>query len=80
MADRATPTASQVMSLVEQYALARIMENASFPTRGQRDNPVCVASHERARCESERLAAAIARSVDAMEQAAVGTSPKPGDR
>jgi hypothetical protein len=53
-AQQPSPLVLEVMSLVERYVVARIMENASVPTRSQRGNEFCEASHERARRESER--------------------------
>jgi alkylhydroperoxidase family enzyme len=73
VAEPIPPTADEIMSLVQQYALARIMENASVPTRRQRDSDFCVASHERARRESERVDAEIRRALAALERAGATT-------
>lgn len=53
------PTRADLMSLIYQYALARLMANASVPTKGQRTVSAIVAGHERDEREVARLEAEI---------------------
>jgi hypothetical protein len=68
-----------IMSLVREYALTRIMENASVPTKNQRKNPAVVAMHQRYRDDSARLeseiAAALAVLTSSVQEA--GADPMP---
>ncbi len=52
---QARPTRAEIMSLVRLYALARITQNASTPSKRQRENATIVELHERDRREVERL-------------------------
>lgn len=53
------PTRAHIMSLVHQYALARIMANVSVPTKSQREVDAIVAGHERDEREVARLEAEL---------------------
>lgn len=57
------PTHAEIMSLIYRYALARLMANASVPTRGQRKVAVIVAGHERDEREVARLEDEIAAAL-----------------
>lgn len=77
MADQLGPAGDKIMTLVYEYALARILQNVSVPTKSQRNNEFCVASHDRARQESDRLEAELYRAIAALEHAAGVTGSNP---
>lgn len=54
------PTRNEVMSLIHQYALARIVANASVPTKSQSES---TSWHERDEQEVARLEAEIAAAL-----------------
>jgi hypothetical protein len=57
------PTHAELMSLIYRYALARIMANASVPTKSQREVAAIVAGHERDEREVARLETEIATAL-----------------
>jgi hypothetical protein len=57
------PGRDEIMSLIQQYALARIMANASVPTKRGREVDAIVASHERDEREVARLSSEIAAAL-----------------
>lgn len=48
-------TVADIMALVHRYALARIAENASVPTKRQHDNPTIVRWHQEYRDKAANL-------------------------
>ena len=57
------PTHAEVMTLISEYVAARLIANATVPTKSQRDVPSIVAGHERDEREVARLRAEIAAAL-----------------
>jgi hypothetical protein len=62
-ADADVPTRDEVMSLISQYAAARLIANTTVPTKNQREVAAIVAGHERDEREVARLWAEIAAAL-----------------
>jgi len=58
-------TRAEIMSLVRQYALARIVQNISTPTRRGRESTAIVEAHARDVAEVQRLEGLIATALAA---------------
>ncbi len=57
------PTRAEIMALIGEYAVARLIANTTVPTKSQREVPAIVAGHERDEREVARLEKAIAAAL-----------------